>query len=96
MVSAGTVSTEVTGVMTTPDGPKPLAGTATGTMAGAAASLQVAFLQAFNDMTGITEGGDAYMAGKMADAVDAYLKAAVVSTEGENALEGSAGTGSMA
>jgi hypothetical protein len=96
MVSAGKVETDVTGVVVPPgSSPVPMNGKATGAMTGVPAPMQAAFLAAFNAMGGMTSGGDSYMAQQMAAAVDAYLKAAAVNTQGTGPLAGSVGAGKM-
>jgi hypothetical protein len=97
MIAAGVVKTNVTGVVTPPNGYSyPLNGTATGNMVGVPAPMRAAFLAAFNVMYRMDEGGDEYLAQQMSAAVDAYLKAGVVTTKGDAQLTGSTGTGKMA
>jgi hypothetical protein len=97
MIAGGTVETDVSGTVTPPSGiPAPLSGTAEGGMTGIPAPMEAAFLSAFLAMNGMTEGGNDYLAGQCASAVDAYLKAAAVKTSGEGALSGSTGAGTMA
>jgi hypothetical protein len=96
MVSAGQVRTAVTGTVVPPGSPPaPMAGNASGTMTGLPAPMQAAFQAAFTAMDTILENGDQYMAEKMAVPIDAYLKAAVVATQGGDALVGSVGAGNM-
>jgi len=96
MVSAGEVKTDVTGTVTPPSGSSfLLKGEATGKMTGVPDPMQAAFTTAFNSMNGMRSNGDDYKAHQVSLAVDAYLKAAVVNTNGSVSLSGSAGTGKM-
>lgn len=96
MITAGTVHTTVKGTVTPPSGtPVILAGTAKGTFTGVSATLQGGFLAAFNTMLNMKSGGNEYLAGEMATTITAYLKAGVIATQGQVALLGSLGTGSM-
>ncbi|MDR0473679.1 MAG: hypothetical protein LBH43_08445 [Treponema sp.] len=96
MVSAGEVKTDVTGTVTPPGiSPVPLSGKAVGTMTGVPAPMRVSFTAAFNSMDGMKNGGDEYKAQQMSVAIDAYLKATVVNTNGTVALSGSTGNGKM-
>jgi hypothetical protein len=96
MVSAGDIKTDVTGTVTPPSSsPVPLTGKATGKMTGVPTPMQSAFTSCFNSMDSMKNGGDEYKAQQVATAVDAYLKAAVVNTNGSAALAGSVGTGKM-
>jgi hypothetical protein len=96
MFAAGRVETTVTGTVTPPSAPPvPFAGSASGVLTGVPAPMQAALLAAYTAMNDMKEGGDDYMAGEIATAVDAYLKAAVVATLGSGALAGSAGTGKI-
>ncbi|MDR1905168.1 MAG: hypothetical protein LBQ88_23165 [Treponema sp.] len=97
MVMGGEVNTDVVGVVTPPPSasPFPRNGKAKGQQLGVSAPMQAAFLAAFTAMDGMTEGGDEYLAEQIATAVDAYLKAAVVNTNGQGALAGSKGIGAM-
>jgi hypothetical protein len=96
MMLAGEVNTTVSGTVTPPSGTSfPLAGAAKGTFTGVMATLQSGFLAAFNKMATMTSGGDEYLAGQMATVITAYLKAGVIATQGQAALSGSVGAGSM-
>jgi hypothetical protein len=96
MFAAGSVETTVTGTVTPPSAPPvPFAGSASGTLTGVPAAMQAAFLAAFTAMNDMAEGGDDYMAGEIAAAVDTYLKSAVITTQGSGTLAGSTGTGKM-
>jgi hypothetical protein len=96
MVSDGQVRTNVTGTAIPPGSPSvPTSGNATGAMMGVLAHMQADFLSAFTAMDAMVENGDQYMAQQMAAAVDAYLKAAVVNTQGSAKLAGSVGIGNM-
>ena len=96
MMIAGTVNTTVKGTVTPPSGtPFTMAGAAKGTFTGVMASLQSGFLAAFNAMATMTSGGDEYLAGQMATVITAYLKAGVITTQGQANLAGSIGAGSM-
>ena len=96
MMSVGTVNTAVKGTVTPPSGtPVILAGTAKGTFTGVSTTLQGGFLAAFNAMANMKSGGDEYLAGQMATTITAYLKAGVITTQGQVALSGSIGAGSM-
>jgi len=96
MVSAGEVKTDVSGTVTTPSGASvSLSGNAMGKMTGVPAPMQTAFTTTFNSMDAMKTGGDEYKATQISIAVDAYLKAAVVNTNGSAALSGSASTGAM-
>jgi len=96
MVSAGEVKTDVNGMVTPPSSsPVPLSGKATGKMTGVPLPMQTAFTATFNSMDAMKSGGDEYKATQVSIAVDAYLKAAAVNTNGSGALSGSAGTGAM-
>jgi hypothetical protein len=96
MIASGTVETSVTGTVTTPSGAtSPLSGEAEGSMSGTPATIQTALSSAFTTMRNMTSGGDAYLAEQLANAVDTYLKAATVTTNGKEALSGSTGNGKM-
>jgi hypothetical protein len=96
MVQAGEVNTTVTGAVTPPgSSPVPMSGKAKGTTAGIPAPMQASLQAAFTLMDKMSGGGDEYMAQSIAQAFDAYLKAALVSTSGSGNLAGSAGTGKM-
>lgn len=96
MVLTGTVSCDVTGTVIPPSGgSSPLSGTATGILTGVSVPMQTAFIAAFNTMYGMDSGGDEYLAGQIALAVDAYLKAGIVTTKGSGALSGDIGAGKM-
>ncbi|MDR1072981.1 MAG: hypothetical protein LBL45_04815 [Treponema sp.] len=97
MVMQGAVNADVTGMVTPPPPtpPFPRDGSAKGCQAGDPAPMQAAFLAAFTAMDGMAEGGDEHLAGQIAIAVDAYLKAAVVNTNGQGTLAGSVGIGAM-
>lgn len=96
MMSAGSVNTNVTGSVITPSGvPSPLAGTAKGIFTGVSTLLQGGFQAAFTAMDSMKENGNGYLASEIAKAVTAYLKAGVISTQGQAALLGSAGTGTL-
>lgn len=96
MMIAGTVNTTVSGTVTTPSGvPSPITGNASGKFVGVSATLQGAFLMAFSAMDTIKENGNDFLAGKIASAVTSYLKAGVITTQGELVLIGSVGTGVM-
>jgi hypothetical protein len=97
MVMQGEVNTDVMGTVTPPSpaSPFPRNGKAKGNQAGVPAPMQAAFLAAFTVMDGMTEGGDEYLAEQIAIAVDAYLKAAIVNTNGQGTLAGSVGIGAM-
>jgi hypothetical protein len=97
MVVAGEVKTDVVGVVTPPPpaSPFPRNGNAKGNQVGVPAPLQTAFLATFTAMDGMTKGGDEYLAEQIAIAIDAYLKAAIVNTNGQGSLAGSIGIGAM-
>jgi hypothetical protein len=96
MIANGKVTTSVTGTCAPPSGsPFTMTGTAGGTMAGVPAPMEAAFFAAFEAMNAMREGNNAYMAAQCAAIVDGYLTAAVVTTAGEDALSGSAGTGKI-
>jgi len=97
MVLNGEVICNVSGtVVPSSGGSSPLSGTTKGTLTGVTAPMQAAFFSAFQAMFAMTEGGDGYMAAQIATAVDAYLKAGTVDTQGQGALAGSVGAGAMA
>jgi len=97
MILAGEVKTDVSGTVTPPGSPPvALNGSATGTMTGMPSLMQASFETAFAAMDGMKSGGDEYMAQQVASAVDAYLKAAAVNTQGTGPLSGSIGAGLMA
>jgi hypothetical protein len=98
MVIQGEVKTNVIGTVTPPPpgSPFPMSGMAKGNQVSTAmAAMQASFLAAFTTMDAMTEGGDEYMAQQIATAVDVYLKSAVVNTQGQGPLAGSAGVGAM-
>ena len=96
MISMGQVKTDISGMVIPPGSSQvPITGKGTGKMTGLFASMQSQFLATFRAMEGMTSGGDEYMAEQIATAVDSYLKAAVVNTQGSAALSGSMGTGNM-
>lgn len=96
MMVAGEVKTTVVGSVTLPTGTlAPLSGTAKGIFTGISVTLQSGFLAAFNAMASMSEGGDEYLAEQIATIVTAYLKAGVITTQGETVLLGSVGTGAM-
>ena len=92
------VSTNVSGTVTTPSGASSaLSGTAKGTISCNSTSLVSGLKQVFYDMktNHSSSYDDTYLAGKIADFVDAYFKAGSISTNGQGALSGSAGTGTI-
>ena len=96
MMLAGKVNASVTGTVTSPSGvASPLAGKAKGTFTGVSATLQSGFSAAFTAMQNMSENGNSYLAGEIAQAVTEYLKAGMISTQGQEALSGSVGTGSI-
>lgn len=96
MMSAGTVKTDVKGTVTTPSGAtSAVNGSAKGTFAGLSTTLQSGFLATFNKMDSMTENGDEYLAKEMASVITTYLKAGVITTNGQGILAGSVGSGSM-
>lgn len=95
MVLDGTVKTDVSGTAVAGSVSTPLTGKAEGTLTGVAATIQSALVSIFSKMQNMTSGGDEYFAEQMAIAVNSYLLAGVVATNGKNALSGSVGTGNM-
>jgi hypothetical protein len=97
MVIQGEVKTNVTGTVVPPGSPPvPMSGSAKGTQMGTAmAAMQASFFATFTAMDTMTDGGDEYMAQQIATAVDVYLKSAIVNTQGQGPLAGSAGVGAM-
>lgn len=96
MLSAGEVSTSVKGTITPPSGtPFTSAGAAKGTFKGVFSTMQAGFLATFKAMAGMTKNGDEYLAEQMALYITTYLKAGVVTTQGQANLSGSIGTGAM-
>jgi hypothetical protein len=96
MIAGGVVGTDVTGVCTPPSGsPFSLSGSAEGSATGSPSPMEAAFFSVFEAMNAMSSGGNDYMAAQCAAAVDAYLKACAVGTEGKGALSGSRGTGKM-
>jgi hypothetical protein len=97
MTADGTVKTTVSGSAVPPSGGAvPVSGKAEGTMAGVPAPMEALFLSTFLAMNDMKSGGDGYLAAQMASAVDAYLKACTVSTNGQGPLSGSTGVGKTA
>lgn len=97
MITAGEVTTTVTGTCTPPPPatPFPTGGTAKGTMACVQAPLYASLKTAFISMQSMTSGGNKYMAEQITNAVDTYLKAGSITTNGQGTIAGSIGTGSM-
>lgn len=100
MAGAIQIKTSVTGTLTPPSGtPSALSGSAEGTVSCEGAPLSQELKSAFSHMWSHREDegfdGNAYLAEKMSDAVDAFWKAGIVSTHGTGALLGSAGAGSI-
>ena len=96
MITAGEVTTTVTGTCTPPSGmPFPTGGQAKGIMTCVQAPLYASLKSAFISMQSMTSGGDKYMAEQISSAVDTYLKAGSITTNGQGTIAGSIGTGSM-
>lgn len=97
MISAGEIKTVVTGTVVTPSGVSlPMAGQAKGVMIGVPATIQAGLIATFSTMATMTEGGDDYFATQAAAVITAYLKAAIITTNGTGAILGSIGSGTMA
>lgn len=97
MMIAGIVSTTVAGAVVTPAGvSSALAGTAQGSFAGNAASIEQALKAAFIAMDDMIAGGNEHFATEYVKAVSAYILAGAVSTAGQGTIAGSAGQGVMA
>lgn len=97
MISAGEVKTSVVGTVIPPSGgSSPMAGQAKGSMIGVPATIQAGLIAAFNSMSKMSEGGDDYFAAQAATVITAYLKAAVITTNGTGSIAGSIGSGAMA
>jgi hypothetical protein len=101
MTSAGIVSTDVSGVTTSPQGSPvpPSSGTAKGTIACTNADLIKGLKDCFQDMKdrAFEKGfdGDDYFAGELSDLVNDYFTAGVIATSGQGALSGTAGSGTI-
>jgi hypothetical protein len=91
-----TVSTNTTGMATTPSGASsPLAGTGKGKFTGAKAAIETMLKACFAAMNTMTQGGDDYFAAQLVAAVDTYLKAGSVSVTLQPPLTGT-GAGAIA
>lgn len=96
MITAGEVSTNVKGTVTPPTGtPFLQSGKAKGTMQCVQTALFASIKAAFAAMASMSSGGNEYLATQIANAVDVYLKAGIVKTNGETVLRGSLGTGTL-
>lgn len=96
MISSGKVSTSVNGTVVPPSGtPSGMGGSAKGTMNGVSATIQSGLISAFRAMGRMTSGGDSHFAEQAASAVNKYLKAASIMTNGTGGLAGSIGSGNM-
>lgn len=97
MMTAGVVDTDVKGTCTppTPATPFPMAGKAKGVIVCVQAPLYASIKAAFLAMQNMKENGNLYMADKISSAVDTYLKAGVVTTNGLGSLVESIGGGAM-
>lgn len=101
MTSAGTVTTNVSGVTTSPQGSPvpPSSGTAKGTITCTNADLIKGLKDCFQDMKGraFEKGfdGDDYFAGELSDLVNDYFTAGAIVTSGQGALSGTAGSGAI-
>ena len=97
MISAGEIKTAVTGTAVTPSGvSSPMAGQAKGVMIGVPATIQAGLIATFSTMATMTERGDDYFATQAAAVITAYLKAAIITTNGTGSILGSIGSGTMA
>lgn len=102
MVSSGEVSTNVTGTTVNPSSGAtvpPSSGTAKGTLTCNSSSLVSSLKTVFNSMySRRTESGfdgNAYFAEQLASFVNSYFTSGVVATNGESALSGTVGTGTI-
>jgi len=96
MILDGDIETDVKGMVTPPSSsPVTLNGKAKGKLTGVSVPMQAAFVNTVNSMDGMTTGNDEYMAKQCSIAVNAYLIAAIASTNGNVPLVGSTGTGKM-
>jgi hypothetical protein len=92
-----TVDETSSGTVTLPDGKTlPFSGPATGMFAGDAALIAAPLKACFQAMTGMLEGGNAYYAARLADAVDTYMKAGSVTVELKAPFISGQGTGGIA
>lgn len=95
MVDAAVVTCDVTGEVVTAAG---VATATTGTSLGSVSctyDLQSDLQATFEAMVDMSSGGAEYLAERMAEAMESYMLSAVVTTAGEEGLEGSIGTGEV-
>lgn len=93
------VITSVSGTAVPPSPPPPtvpVSGTAKGTITCDTATLETNLKSVFSSMKSMQSGGDAYFAQKLAEEVYNCLKSGVISTNGQGALAGSSGSGTVA
>lgn len=97
MTTAGNIDITSSGTLTPPPPatPVPMAGSGSAKLICVLAPLILALNAAFASMKDMTEGGDDFLAGKLATAIDAYYKAGKVTGKGSGNLEGASMSGNI-
>lgn len=97
MLAQASVSTNVKGNVTQGSSTSYMEGTASGTgITCTDAGFVSSLLDCFDEMKDKTSGGDSYFASQLADIINTYVSTGQVVTGGQGAIEGSAGSGSIA
>lgn len=97
MTTAGQVETDIVGATTSPAGfpVPPTNGKGKGTIICQPASILGSLTSAFNNMKNMTDGGDDVFASELASAIDTCVKAGVIVVNGQGALSGTIGSGTI-
>lgn len=101
MISKGKVSTDVVGVTTSPTGSPvpPSSGKAEGKMVCTYPTFVTSLNSIFSNMKSKYKDagfdGDVYLGNELGKLIDSYIKTGVVSTNGKDALSGTAGAGGI-
>lgn len=97
MTTAGTVDTDIVGVTTSPMGSvvPPSSGKGKGTITCQSAGILSSLNTAFSSMKTMTAGGDDIFASALASAIETSVKAGVIVINGQGALTGTTGSGTI-
>lgn len=97
MTTAGEIDITSSGTLTPPPPAPtaPMAGSGSAKLTCVSAPLIPAITAAFASMKNMTKGGDDFLAGKLATAIDAYYKAGKVTGKGSENLEGVSMSGNL-